>query len=101
MEAAEQIGVANANKDGLMPSSQFLTHNKVFANVAITDLTDLPDGFSFQYGAGTSIMPTSNGAVFKFCGYNGTILCLATNENATNIYIRMKREGHDSGWKAI
>ena len=94
------IGTATNSKNGLMPSSQFLVRDTISADVQITNFTQIKDGITFFFGAGTSYFPQSNGVVFKMSGYNSALL-ICCNQNADSIYIRMVREGKDSGWKAI
>lgn len=94
------IGTATNSKNGLMPSSQFLVRDTISADVQITSFTQIKDGITFFFGAGTSYFPQSNGVVFKISGYNSALL-ICCNQNADSIYIRMIREGKDSGWKAI
>ena len=94
------IGMATNSKNGLMPSSQFLVRDTISADVQITSFTQIKDGITFFFGAGTSYFPQSNGVVFKMSGYNSALL-ICCNQNADSIYIRMIREGKDSGWKAI
>lgn len=94
------IGTATNSKNGLMPSSQFLVRDTISADVQITSFTQIKDGITFFFGAGTSYFPQSNGVVFKMSGYNSALL-ICCNQNADSIYIRMIREVKDSGWKAI
>ena len=94
------IGTATNSKNGLMPSSQFLVRDTISADVQITSFTQIKDGITFFFGAGTSYFPQSNGVVFKMSGYNSALL-ICCNQNADRIYIRMIREEEDSGWKAI
>ena len=100
VSVAGVIGTATNSKNGLMPSSQFLVRDTISADVQITSFTQIKDGITFFFGAGTSYFPQSNGVVFKMSGYNSALL-ICCNQNADSIYIRMIREGKDSGWKAI
>ena len=100
LSVAGVIGTATNSKNGLLPSSQFLVRDTISADVQITSFTQIKDGITFFFGAGTSYFPQSNGVVFKMSGYNSALL-ICCNQNADSIYIRMIREGKDSGWKAI